>query len=340
MTRAVAADDPLLRVRGLTKHFPVRGGLRRAGVVRAVDGLDFEVRPGETLGLVGESGCGKTTTGRMLVRLLEPTGGRIEFAGRDITHASRRDLRPLRPHLQIIFQDPYASLNPRHPVGRIIATPLQVNGIVPPGGTDARVRELMELVGLDPVHRHRYPHEFSGGQRQRVGIARALATAPRLVVADEPVSALDVSIQAQVVNLLRDLRRELGLAFVLIAHDLAVVRHLCQRVAVMYLGRIVEIGDRDDVYRRPRHPYTRALLSAVPDPTRLGPTRLGPTRLGPATRVRLTGELPTSLDPPSGCRFRTRCPTARDRCAVEDPALVRRDGAPQAVACHFPDHAT
>ncbi|MEU7947722.1 dipeptide ABC transporter ATP-binding protein [Micromonospora taraxaci] len=320
-------DEPLLRVRGLTKHFPVREGLRSTGLVRAVDGLDFDVRPGETLGLVGESGCGKTTTGRMLVRLLEPTSGSIEFAGRDITHAGRRELRPLRQELQIIFQDPYASLNPRHTVGRIVAMPLQVNGIKPPGGIKARVQELLELVGLNPEHYNRYPHEFSGGQRQRIGIARALALRPKLIVADEPVSALDVSIQAQVVNLLRDLQRELGLAFVFIAHDLAVVRHFCQRVAVMYLGRIVEIGDREDIYERPQHPYTRALLSAIPDVT----------QLGPAGRIRLTGDVPTPLDPPSGCRFRTRCWKAQDVCATEEPALVPRDGGRQATACHFPE---
>ncbi|MBM7490751.1 peptide/nickel transport system ATP-binding protein [Micromonospora luteifusca] len=320
-------DEPLLRVRGLSKHFPVRQGLRATGLVRAVDGLDFDVRPGETLGLVGESGCGKTTTGRMLVRLLEPTSGSIEFAGRDITHAGRRELRPLRQDLQIIFQDPYASLNPRHTVGRIVAMPLQVNGIKPPGGIKARVQELLELVGLNPEHYNRYPHEFSGGQRQRIGIARALALRPKLIVADEPVSALDVSIQAQVVNLLRDLQRELGLAFVFIAHDLAVVRHFCQRVAVMYLGRIVEIGDRADIYERPQHPYTRALLSAIPDVT----------KLGPAGRIRLTGDVPTPLDPPSGCRFRTRCWKAQDICATEEPALVPRDGGRQATACHFPE---
>ncbi|MEU5934293.1 dipeptide ABC transporter ATP-binding protein [Micromonospora sp. NPDC047187] len=320
-------DEPLLRVRGLSKHFPVRQGLRATGLVRAVDGLDFDVRPGETLGLVGESGCGKTTTGRMLVRLLEPTSGSIEFDGRDITHAGRRELRPLRQELQIIFQDPYASLNPRHTVGRIVAMPLQVNGIKPPGGIKARVQELLELVGLNPEHYNRYPHEFSGGQRQRIGIARALALRPKLIVADEPVSALDVSIQAQVVNLLRDLQRELGLAFVFIAHDLAVVRHFCQRVAVMYLGRIVEIGDRADIYERPQHPYTRALLSAIPDVT----------QLGPAGRIRLTGDVPTPLDPPSGCRFRTRCWKAQDICATEEPALIPRDGGSQATACHFPE---
>ncbi|MEU1763391.1 ABC transporter ATP-binding protein, partial [Micromonospora sp. NPDC005686] len=311
-----AGTEPLLSVRGLTKHFPVRQGLRAAGAVRAVDGLDFDVRPGETLGLVGESGCGKTTTGRMLVRLLEPTAGSIAFAGRDITHATRGELRALRQDLQIIFQDPYASLNPRHTVGRIVAMPLQVNRINPPGGIKHRVQELLELVGLNPEHYNRYPHEFSGGQRQRIGIARALALKPKLIVADEPVSALDVSIQAQVINLLRDLQKDLDLAFVFIAHDLAVIRHFCHRVAVMYLGKIVEIGDRDTIYTHPQHPYTRALLSAIPDVT----------ALGPAGRIRLTGDVPTPLNPPSGCRFRTRCWKATDHCATEEPALVTRDG--------------
>ncbi|ADU08481.1 oligopeptide/dipeptide ABC transporter, ATPase subunit [Micromonospora sp. L5] len=325
--RAVPVGEPLLSVRGLTKHFPVRQGLRSTGAVRAVDGLDFDVRPGETLGLVGESGCGKTTTGRMLVRLLEPTAGSITFAGRDITHAGRGELRGLRQDLQIIFQDPYASLNPRHTVGRIVAMPLQVNRITPPGGVKKRVQELLELVGLNPEHYNRYPHEFSGGQRQRIGIARALALKPKLIVADEPVSALDVSIQAQVINLLRSLQRDLDLAFVFIAHDLAVVRHFCHRVAVMYLGKIVEIGDRDTIYTRPQHPYTRALLSAIPDVT----------TLGPAGRIRLTGDVPTPLNPPSGCRFRTRCWKATDRCATEEPALTTRDDGRQLAACHYPE---
>jgi peptide/nickel transport system ATP-binding protein len=323
-------SEPLLQVTGLTKHFRVRGTgvLAAAAKVRAVDGIDFAVNAGESLGLVGESGCGKTTTGRMLVRLLEPTAGKILFEGRDITHMSRSSMRPLRPDLQIIFQDPYSSLNPRHTVGRIVAMPLEVNGISPPGGVKRRVQELLEIVGLNPEHYNRYPHEFSGGQRQRIGIARALALRPKLIVADEPVSALDVSIQAQVINLLRDLQRELDLAFVFIAHDLAVVRHFCQRIAVMYLGKIVEIGNRADIYNRPSHPYTRALLSAVPDVTKLGKEG--------ANRIRLTGDVPTPLDPPSGCRFRTRCWKAQETCAQLEPPLVRMPDGTEA-ACHFPE---
>ncbi|MFD0023486.1 ABC transporter ATP-binding protein [Streptomyces sp. NPDC058382] len=330
----MSSTDPLLDVSGLTKHFPIKGGFpirRTIGAVQAVDGLDFTVSEGESLGLVGESGCGKSTTGRLITRLLEPTGGRISYRGQDISHASRKELEPIRSEIQMIFQDPYASLNPRQTVGKIISAPMEINGIRPAGGFESRVRELLETVGLNPEHFNRFPHEFSGGQRQRIGVARALALEPKLIVADEPVSALDVSIQAQVVNLLQKLQRELGIAFLFIAHDLAIVRHFSQRVAVMYLGRIVEIADRDDLYGNPRHPYTKALLSAVPEAT----ADDVPAR----ERIRLTGDVPSPVNPPSGCRFRTRCWKATDKCASETPPLVQiggsRDG--HLTACHYPE---
>ncbi|MFC9848736.1 ABC transporter ATP-binding protein [Streptomyces sp. NPDC060223] len=326
--------NPLLDVTGLTKHFPVMGGFpikRKVGAVQAVDGLDFQIAEGESLGLVGESGCGKSTTGRLITRLLEPTGGKINYRGQDITHANRRQLAPVRSEIQMIFQDPYASLNPRQTVGKIISGPMEINDINPAGGRENRVRELLETVGLNPEHYNRFPHEFSGGQRQRIGVARALALSPKLIVADEPVSALDVSIQAQVVNLLQDLQKDLGIAFLFIAHDLAVVRHFSQRVAVMYLGKIVEIANREDLYDNPRHPYTRALLSAVPEAT----ADDVPSR----ERILLTGDVPSPLNPPSGCRFRTRCWKATDKCASEAPPLVQIGGSSDGhlTACHYPE---
>ncbi|MEV6316033.1 dipeptide ABC transporter ATP-binding protein [Streptomyces sp. NPDC051776] len=335
---AQAPGEPLMTVEGLTKHFPIKGGFpikRTVGAVKAVDGVDLIVHQGESFGLVGESGCGKSTTGRLLTRLLEPTGGKITYRGRDITRADRKKLAPIRSEIQMIFQDPYSSLNPRQTVGTIIKSPMEVNGINPPGGLENRVRELLETVGLNPEHYNRFPHEFSGGQRQRIGVARALALEPKLIVADEPVSALDVSIQAQVVNLLQELQRELGIAFLFIAHDLAVVRHFSQRVAVMYLGKIVEVGDRDSIYNQPRHPYTHALLSAVPEIELDDET---PTR----ERIRLAGDVPSPINPPSGCRFRTRCWKAQDKCATQEPPLVQIGGNKEGhlTACHFPEDPT
>ena len=320
----------ILKVEGLTKHFPgnKNGLFGKRDLVQAVDGVSFEIAAGEAVGLVGESGCGKSTTGRLITRLLEPTAGRIEFQGQDITKLSNSQMRPIRADLQMIFQDPYASLNPRHTVGTIVGTPFKIAGQEPDGGTKKRVQELLEIVGLNPEHYNRYPHEFSGGQRQRIGIARALALRPKLIVADEPVSALDVSIQAQVINLMKDLQKEFGLAFIFIAHDLAVVRHFAQRVAVMYLGNIVEIADRDSLYANPKHPYTKALLSAVPE--------ADPDAVGARERIRLTGDVPNPINPPSGCRFRTRCWKAQDVCATTAPALLQVGKSN--VACHFPEN--
>jgi oligopeptide transport system ATP-binding protein len=314
------AATPLVRARRLVKHFPVRSGLfgRTRATVQAVDDISFDLYPGETLALVGESGCGKSTAGKLLLRLIEPTAGKVWFDGRDLFMLPEREVRSLRGEMQVIFQDPYGSLNPRMTVGDMLAEPLRLHGLHT-GRERARVLELLGLVGLAPEHAARYPHEFSGGQRQRIGIARALAVEPRLIVCDEPVSALDVSIQAQVINLLQDLQRQFGLAYLFIAHDLAVVKHIATRVAVMYLGKIVEVAEKRALFANPRHPYTRALLSAIPVPD--------PSVV--KKKIILEGDVPSPLSPPSGCRFRTRCPWARERCAAEEPRLAG------GVACHF-----
>ena len=330
ITNNAGPDDEILRVDDLKVHFPVMSGVvfkKQVGSVRAVDGVSFTLRRGETLGLVGESGCGKSTTGLAVLRMLEPTAGRVVFEGQDLTGFGKARMRPLRRRMQMVYQDPYGSLNPRMKVADIVGEPLVVHGLVKDRqALRTRVGELLDTVGLLPYMAERYPHEFSGGQRQRIGIARALALEPSLIVCDEPVSALDVSIQAQVVNVFVELQQRLGLSYLFVAHDLAVVRHVSDRIAVMYLGRIVEIAPRDALYKEPLHPYTQALLAAVPvaDPQ------------VEARRVRqpITGEVPSALKPPSGCRFHTRCPQAMERCRTEDPVPVTLGGV-RVVACHL-----
>ena len=327
---ASPAGAPLLRIRGVKKYFPIKEGIvfkRETARVHAVDDVSLDLQPGETVGLVGESGCGKSTLGRCVIRLHDLTAGAIEFDGRDISSLSRKQLRPLRREIQMVFQDPYASLNPRKRVGTIISDPMRIHGVGDRQVTKARTQELLARVGLSPEHYNRYPHEFSGGQRQRIGVARALALNPKLIVADEPVSALDVSIQAQVVNLLDDLQDEFDLTYLFIAHDLAVVRHVSDRIAVMYLGKIVEVSPADELYRRPVHPYTEALLSAVPIPD--------PDQSEQRERIVLEGDVPSPITPPSGCRFHPRCRYATEICATEDPPLLDH-GEGHVAACHHP----
>jgi oligopeptide transport system ATP-binding protein len=318
--------ESLLEINALKKHFSIKKGFfsRIAGQVYAVDGISLKVAKGKTLGLIGESGCGKTTAGKTIMKILEPTAGEIRFKGRDITHHNRKQMKPLRRQMQILFQDPFSSLNPRHTVGDIVSGPLEIHNIARGKEKEERVTEILEKVGLSPYAMRRYPHEFSGGQRQRIGIARSLVVDPELIIGDEPVSALDVSIQAQVINLLQDLQEELGLTYIMISHDLGVIRHISNDIAVMYLGKIVEIAPRDDLYNTPLHPYTEALLSAVPIPD-------------PAVSVKkiiLTGDVPSPINPPAGCRFHPRCPRRFDRCPQEEPDLKIIDGVRQ-VACHL-----
>ena len=326
-------NNNLLKVENLVKHFPITRGIifqNQVGAVKAVDKISFNIKRGETLGLVGESGCGKTTTGRTILQLHEPTAGKVEFRGIDLVNASDSEIRELRRDMQIIFQDPYASLNPRMTVGRIISEPLEVHNIGTAKERRDRVQELLRLVGLNPYFVNRYPHEFSGGQRQRIGVARALALEPEFIVCDEPISALDVSIQAQVVNLLEELQQELGLTYLFIAHDLSMVRHISDRVAVMYLGKIVELAERDDLFENAFHPYSIALLSAVP--------LHNPAAERERKRIILKGDVPSPANPPSGCRFHTRCPIAEDRCSVEEPEFREYEEG-HWVACHFVEKA-